>query len=63
MVKGNQRAPEDTRWITINEVAKHLRLAPGTVKNWAGANRIPCHRVGRSVRFDLAEVEAWARGK
>lgn len=48
-------------WLTVQDVANHLRVAPGTVRNWASAGFIPCHRFRRVLRFDMAEIEAWVR--
>ncbi|MCY3018591.1 MAG: helix-turn-helix domain-containing protein [Planctomycetota bacterium] len=50
-----------TTWLTAEEIAKHLRIATGTVRNWAAAGIIPSHHIRRTLRFDLAEIEEWAR--
>ena len=50
-----------TPWGTCEDVARHLKVAAGTVRNWAAAGIIPCHRFRRVLRFDLMEVEDWVR--
>lgn len=52
-----------TRWATCEEVADFLRISPGTVRNWTASGVIPCYRFRRVVRFDLDEVDSWARGE
>ena len=49
------------RWITVREIAEHLRVAPGTIRNWVSDGVIPHHHIRGVVRFDLEEVERWAR--
>jgi excisionase family DNA binding protein len=39
-------------------IAKLLDVTVRTVHLWAVAGTIPCHRIGGSVRFDLAAVMA-----
>ena len=39
-------------------LAKALKVCPVTVSRWTTARIIPCHRVGRIVRYDLAAVLA-----
>ena len=49
------------RWFTTREIAAHLQIAYGTLRNWTAAGLIPHHHIRGVVRFDLDEVEAWAR--
>ena len=46
------------RLLSQTEVAKALQVHPLTVSRWTTARIIPCHRVGRIVRYDLAAVLA-----
>ena len=52
----NQRGAR--RLLSQTEVAKALQVHPLTVSRWTTARIIPCHRVGRIVRYDLAAVLA-----
>ena len=47
--------------VDVDEVAATLGLSKWTVYRWAEADRIPCIRAGRSIRFVLAEVMAALR--
>ena len=46
------------RLLSQTEVAKALQVHPLTVSRWTTARIIPCHRVGRIIRYDLAAVLA-----
>lgn len=42
-------------WLTVEQVAAHLNIAPVTVYRWIEAEKIPCHKVGRQWRFKITE--------
>jgi excisionase family DNA binding protein len=50
-------APND-RLLTVDELARVLRAHPVSVRRWALAGAIPSLKIGRSVRFRLADVLA-----
>ena len=52
-----------TEMLTIHEVAAWLRVSERTVARLAAAKAIPHVRVGRSLRFGRAELEAWFAGR
>lgn len=44
-------APDwDDEFLTVNEIAEHLRLNQQTVRNWIDQGQLPAVRVGRRVR-------------
>lgn len=50
--------------LTATEIAKHLRVQPSTVKEWARRRRIPQVRLSPRVRrFRLKDVIAALEGK
>jgi excisionase family DNA binding protein len=49
----------EERWVDIDEVAAHLRVARKTIYRWIEAKGFPAHRAGRLLRFKLSEVDAW----
>jgi excisionase family DNA binding protein len=51
-------APEEG-WVSIEEVAAHLRVAKESVYRWVESKGFPAHRVGRLLRFKLSEVDEW----
>jgi excisionase family DNA binding protein len=47
------------RLIDASDVAERLGVPVSWVCESARSGAIPCVRLGRYVRFDLADVEAW----
>jgi PTS system nitrogen regulatory IIA component len=45
--------------MTIEEVAKHLRVSERTIYEWAQKGDIPCGKLGSTWRFIRSEVDAW----
>ncbi len=45
------------RLLTAAEAAEYLCLAEWTVRQWASMGRIPKVKMGRSLRFDLADLD------
>jgi len=48
-----------TQLLTLEEVSDRLRVAPGTIRNWVSAKRIPAVHLGRRCLFDPREIERW----
>lgn len=46
-------------WVSLEEIAEHLKVSTDTVHRWIRARRIPVHKVGRQWRFRVSEVGAW----
>lgn len=51
----------DDRWMSVDEIAVYLGVSKDTVYTWAGAKRMPGHKVGRFWKFKREEVDAWVR--
>ncbi len=45
--------------LTLPELARLLQLSEKTVRRLVGARRLPCVRLGRSVRFIPGDVLRW----
>jgi excisionase family DNA binding protein len=45
--------------------SEHIGVKEHTLRSWAstGYLNIPVHRFGKSVRFKLSELEAWAKAR
>ncbi|MDR0909544.1 MAG: PTS sugar transporter subunit IIA [Spirochaetaceae bacterium] len=50
--------PEDDI-LTIEEVARYLRVSERTVYDWAQKGDIPAGKIGTSWRFKKADIEKW----
>ena len=49
--------------LTIEEVAKYLRVSDRTVYDWAQKGEIPAGKIGTVWRFKKTEVENWVNAK
>jgi len=45
--------------VTAKQLAAATQIAESTIYQWVHMGYIPHTRLGRRVRFDLAEVQAW----
>ncbi|WP_165942589.1 helix-turn-helix domain-containing protein [Micromonospora sp. KC721] len=43
---------------TYAEAAQRLRIAETTLRRWVSKGRVPCHRLGRKVRFTDDDIAA-----
>lgn len=49
---------------SVEDVARHFGVSERTVRRWLKADDPPPHRrVGNLIRFDLSEVDEWARAR
>lgn len=44
-------------YLTVNEIAKHLKLNPQTIRNWIDQGRLPALRVGRRIRIRRTDLD------
>jgi PTS system nitrogen regulatory IIA component len=49
--------------LTIDEVAKYLRVSERTVYDWAQKGEIPSGKIGTVWRFKKAEIEKWVNDR
>jgi excisionase family DNA binding protein len=52
---------QETNLIDINELARRLSIAKGTLYNWVYLRRIPFVKLGRALRFNPEEIERIVR--
>ncbi|MCF7765457.1 MAG: helix-turn-helix domain-containing protein [Verrucomicrobia bacterium] len=52
----NQTGSTERLLINKRELSTHLGLTPRTIEIWARAGKIPHYKIGRSVRYRLADV-------
>ena len=57
IVKGIKKMGDDI--LTIEEVAKYLRVSERTVYDWAQKGEIPSGKIGTVWRFKKSEIEKW----
>jgi excisionase family DNA binding protein len=49
--------------MTIDEVARYLRLAPRTVYKLAKSGNLPGRKIANRWRFHQYDIEAWVRSE
>jgi excisionase family DNA binding protein len=47
----------DDEYLTVNEIAEHLKLNPQTLRNWIDQGSLPAVRIGRRVRVRRADLD------
>ena len=45
--------------MTIEEVAKYLKMKPQTIYTWAQKGKIPAAKIGKEWRFRKDIIDAW----
>lgn len=45
--------------MTIEEVAKYLKLKPQTIYTWAQSGKIPAAKIGKEWRFRKDIIDTW----
>lgn len=45
--------------MTLEEVAKYLKLKPQTIYSWAQNNKIPAAKLGKEWRFRKSIIDKW----
>ena len=53
----------NARLLDTEEIAKYLHLSPRTISSWVWRRKIPYLKLGRSVRFDLGQIQEWLKAK
>ena len=41
---------------TVNELSEKIKYSRSTIYRWLGERSIPCHRLGRQIRFSESDV-------
>jgi excisionase family DNA binding protein len=49
----------DDEIMTVDEVARYLKLKPQTVYKWAQEDQIPCAKLGKEWRFRRSLLDEW----
>lgn len=53
--------PTTEPWLSVEEVADHLKISKESVYRWLEKGKIPAHRVGKQWRFKASEVDEWVK--
>jgi excisionase family DNA binding protein len=50
-------------WLSADQVAARLGWPTKRVRNLTTAHDLPCHRIGRRVLYNAAEIDEWVRSQ
>src|SRR5258706_11381695 len=56
-----EQLPSIQRLLTKLEIAAYCGVVPRTIDQWMATGKIPFRKIGRTVRFSLAEVNEFHR--
>jgi excisionase family DNA binding protein len=54
-------AETEDRWLSVDEISKHLGVSNDTVYRWIEKHAMPAHRMGRLWKFKKEEVDHWVK--
>jgi excisionase family DNA binding protein len=49
------------RWVSIDEISEHLGIKKDTIYKWVARKKMPAHKMGRLLKFQIKEVDQWVR--
>lgn len=55
----NRKMIDVERWLSLEEISKHVGCSKDTIRAWIKKDSIPFHKVGRLYKFRLSEVDSW----
>ena len=55
----NKKLIDVERWLSLEEISKHVGCSKDTIRAWIKKDSIPFHKVGRQYKFRLSEVDSW----
>ena len=64
VLRGREMNPNTTQFLTTEQAAKYLNVAPVTLGAWRTQGQGPAYlKLGRCVRYSLAAIDAWVAGR
>ena len=54
-------AEMEDRWLSVDEISKHLGVSSDTVYRWIEKHSMPAHRMGRLWKFKKDEIDSWVK--
>lgn len=50
---------ENERWVSMEEICKHLGASRDTVKKMIKSQNMPAYKIDRKWKFKVSEVDEW----
>lgn len=47
--------------VDIATLSKYLSISKNTIYSWVNQRRIPYHKVGSLLRFDINQIDEWLK--
>lgn len=57
--KGAEIVEENERWVSMEEICKHLGASRDTVKKMIRSQNMPAYKIDRKWKFKISEVDEW----
>lgn len=51
--------PQIERWVSMQEICKHLGVSRDTVKKMINQQNMPAYKIDRKWKFKISETDAW----
>lgn len=51
------------RWLSVEEVAEYIGIKRFTVYKWVNRLSLPCHKIGRLLKFRKSEIDEWVKSQ
>ena len=51
------------RYVGVKDISEYLGITEGTLYVWVCHKKIPYHKFGKALRFDLKDIDSWANKK
>lgn len=52
---------QDEKWVSMEEICKHLGCSRDTVKKMIKKQSLPAYKIDRKWKFKISEVDSWMR--
>lgn len=49
----------ERRYLSIKECSEYIGFSWKTIYRWCSERRIPHHKTGKSIRFDIKAIDTW----
>ena len=53
--------PEQDEWLSVDEIAKNLKMDVETVRNWIRRKQLKAYRFGRDYRIRREDFDAFVK--
>lgn len=50
---------EVEKWVSLEEISKHMGLSKDTIRNYIKKDQIPYYRIGKQYKFKVSEIDDW----